>query len=908
MQSAIEAGGVLAHYQIIGRLGAGGMGEVYKAQDTMLGRMVAIKVLPPHLLRNDERTRRFVQEARSASSLNHPNIVTIYEIGHAPLNRGDGATVTGADPIHYIAMELIEGVTLKSKIYDEATSLRTLLVYLTQAAEGLAKAHGAGIVHRDLKPENIMVSADGFAKVLDFGLAKLSMAQESSDAHTRTLPVRDETGEGVILGTVAYMAPEQVQGKTADHRSDIFAIGTILYEAATSRRPFVADSDVEVMHKILHDKPEAVADLNPSVPAELRRTIRRCMAKEPERRFQSMKDVAIELGEIVEEFEQLSAASSMSSSGAATAALPSAVRQTSGTGKAAIALGGVTVIGALAFAGYLVIQRGATPASPVSFESMKIRPLTSSGRVFRAPAISPDGKYVAYVTRDENGFSLWVRHVATGSDVPVLSAQPAQITGLMFSPDGNYVYYAGGDDGAANMVYSWLYTVPALGGQPRKVLFDVDTPVAFSPDGRQIAFGRGDATARQNHVMIANVDGSAVRKLASFPRLTDARKPAWSPDGTRIVTPAVETNPQWDVVPMEIDVASGATRRIGTTRRFALTNLEFLADGSALLMSAADAETGREQVWLQPFPDGTPVRVTNDLSDYQGLSMARDGGLVAALKVDTDTTLVVSTVNDTTMGTTLAAASGGHIGEVSVSRSGVIAYAVATGNRNEIVVLDKPGGTPRVLTNRGDHFDPTITADGRRIVYASEGLGAPSHVFSIDADGSNLKQLTQGSGEYDPHISDDGKTLTYSSADSGELWVSVDGGAARRLTERASGPGRVSHDGRHVVFLEWQSAERAAANLKIVPVADGPALLEVPWRRGINLRWRSNNVVTFQRLDRGAGNLFGLPISGGEPTQITKFPGGRFSSYDWTADGGLVLVRTQSSSDIVLISDWRRGK
>ena len=619
---AIEPGVVVSHYQIIGRLGAGGMGEVYKAQDTVLGRPVALKILPPHLVRNDERTRRFTQEARSASSLNHPAIITIYEIGEAPLVTASGAGMPDADPIHFIAMELIDGVTLKQRIHDEGASLRTLLTHIAQAAEGLAKAHAAGIVHRDLKPENIMVSADGFTKVLDFGLAKLARSQEPSDAHTRTLAASDETGQGVILGTVAYMSPEQVQGKTADHRSDIFAIGTILYEAATRRRPFVGDSDVEVMHKILHDKPEAVADLNPAVPAELRRTIRRCMAKEPERRFQSMKDVAIELAEIVEEYEQLSIASTASSS--ASGALAPVSRPVGPRWKGAIVLVSLVAVAGVLFGVSQWRQARATPSGPVSFESMKIRPLTSSGRAFNSPAISPDGKYVAYVIREASGFSVWMRQVATGGDVRIVPEQATQLQALAFSPDGNYLYYTSSDPGSANVVYSWLYAVPTIGGQARKVMFDVDTAVAFSPDGKRIAFGRGVVGERQNHVIVANADGSGERKLAAFRRLMDSRRAAWSPDGTKIVTAAVDLNPGWDVAPMEIDVASGSTRRIGSIRRFEVRDLEFLPEGTGLLMAAADAESARLQLWLQPYPDGTPLRVTNDLSDYRGFTLTRD--------------------------------------------------------------------------------------------------------------------------------------------------------------------------------------------------------------------------------------------------------------------------------------------
>ncbi|HXG57052.1 MAG TPA: protein kinase [Vicinamibacterales bacterium] len=910
MPIAIEPGAAVSHYRIIGRLGAGGMGEVYKAHDTVLGRTVALKILPPHLVRNDERTRRFVQEARSASSLNHPNIVTIYEIGQAPLVTPGGTDAPDADPLHYIAMELVEGVTLKSRIYDETASLRTLLTHIAQATEGLAKAHAAGIVHRDLKPENIMVSADGFAKVLDFGLAKLTLPQDASDAHTRTMPMGDETGEGVILGTVAYMSPEQVQGKTADHRSDVFAVGTILYEAATRRRPFVADSDVEVMHKILHDKPEPVADINPDVPAELRRTIRRCLAKEPERRFQSMKDVAIELAEIVEEFEQLSLASSSSSPGSGSGAMAPIARPRSGKWTAAVLLGAATAVGAVLFGGYQWRQARATPAGPVSFESMTIRPLTSSGQAFDAPAISPDGKYVAYVMRGQGGFSLWMRQVATGSDVRIVPEQPTQLQSLVFSPDGNYLYYTSSDEGSGNVVYSWLHAVPTIGGQARKVLADVDTAVAFSPDGTRMAFGRGVPDAQQNHVIVANVDGSGARKVASFNRLMDPTRTSWSPDGAKIVTAVADLSPGWDVAPMEIDVASGATRRIGTTRRFSLTDLEFLPDGSALLLAGADAETAREQVWLQPYPDGKPMRVTNDLSDYRGLAITRDASMIAALKTDTRTALALSSVEDRTLGTPLAPVAMSRLLDVSVSRSGAIAYGFQIGNTAEIAVLDTPQSAPRVLTRGGMNSGPSISADGRRLVYEAESAGAPPHIFAIDADGSNLRQITRGTGEYNPSLSADGKTLVHSAAHYSEIWVQpLEGGEPRRLSERAAGAARLSPDGNHVVFLEWQSAARATAHLKVVPVGGGAPLLDIPWSRGRVFRWHpSGNLITFVRRDSVGNNLYSIPLGGGEPTQLTKFPRGTFSSYDWAADGGLVLVRTESTSDIVLISDWRRAR
>src|SRR5260221_1556997 len=294
----LSPGASLSHYRIVSKLGAGGMGEVYLAQDTKLDRKVALKILPADLASNRDRMERFVREAKAAAALNHPNIAHVYEIGES-------------EGINFIAMEYVEGLTLREKIHRERTAIRTLLRNLQHVAEGLAKAHAAGIVHRDLKPDNIMITRDGHAKILDFGLAKL-IEPKLTDANAganrdevATAIMQQHSTPGVIMGTVGYMSPEQAQGKTSeiDQRSDIFSFGCILFEAATGRKPFAGDSVVESLHSLIYEPTPQIKDLNPSAPSDLQRIIRRCLAKDPEERYQTIKDVAIELKDLRRELE-----------------------------------------------------------------------------------------------------------------------------------------------------------------------------------------------------------------------------------------------------------------------------------------------------------------------------------------------------------------------------------------------------------------------------------------------------------------------------------------------------------------------------------------------------------------------------------------------------------------------------
>ncbi len=289
MNSPLLSGTRLGHYEIHSQLGVGGMGEVYLAQDTKLDRKVALKILPADVASQRDRMRRFVQEAKAAAALNHPNIAHVYEIGES-------------ESINFIAMEFVDGQTLRAHFYKEQTDLVKLLRYLHHAAEGLAKAHVAGIVHRDLKPDNIMVTHDGHAKILDFGLAKLVQPEQLSgpSSYKTTAILKQQSQSGVILGTVGYMSPEQAQGKhkEIDHRSDIFSFGCILYEAVTNRRPFEGNDTIDTLNKIIREPVTAIADLNPAAPADLQRIVRRCLAKDPDERYQTIKDLAIELKEL----------------------------------------------------------------------------------------------------------------------------------------------------------------------------------------------------------------------------------------------------------------------------------------------------------------------------------------------------------------------------------------------------------------------------------------------------------------------------------------------------------------------------------------------------------------------------------------------------------------------------------
>jgi serine/threonine protein kinase/Tol biopolymer transport system component len=900
----------LSHYRIVGPLGAGGMGEVYIAQDETLGRSVALKILPPGLVRNEERVRRFVTEAKSASSLNHPNIVTIYEIGHDEVKpaRGSGGgagEASGAgEAVHFISMELVAGTTLDEKIHHERADLRTLLGYLAQAAEGVAKAHQAGIVHRDLKPGNIMVSKDGFAKVLDFGLAKLTERGSISDAERTSAPTEAvATGAGVVMGTVGYMSPEQVQARTVDHRSDIFSLGCILYEAATRRRPFLGDSDVEVMHQIIKEKPPAVETLNPEVPGEVRRLIRRCLAKSPDQRFQSMKDLAIDLRELVEEWDTLSP-SAPSGSTSSTSSGPGArvaVGVRHGTiFWAAIVAAVVIGVGGLGFGLYGLLGRGASAGAGGSAGGQDLRmSVLMSRNDLAGTTLSGDGRYLAYVTvRDRKG-TLNVRQVRTGSDVVILPDSETRIGGLRFSPDGDYLYYLNRDPGSPN--YQALFQVASLGGAPRKMIFDVDSAVSFSPDGKRFCFRRGRIDIGADTLQIADVDSGKERELLRVknPESFNA-DPAWSPDGRTVAVVVQSAAGGSKMRLVSVDALSGTSAPIGARTWLRVDSLGWMKGGKALLASGLDLGAGGAfQIFRVAYPGGEAVRLTNDLDGYTSLSIAADGSSVAATRRVTVDNLWVARPESKQepQPITFASGSAASINRLVPLPGGATAFSAPKDNKFYLWRIDADGSNRRQLTSQGIFVINAQYAPGAGLVFTQieDRPDAPAHLWRIDPDGGGLRQLTDGNGEELLSLAASGKSLVFQHGDDPQsVWaLELDGTPPRKIVDgKAAQESLVSPDGTRVLTAVFEAINgRLFPRRQVIPIEGGAPVASFLLPPGAeDASWTPDGrAITY--VDEGEGwNLMRMALPDGKPERLTNFPDGQVVDHEWSDDGSRLVV------------------
>jgi eukaryotic-like serine/threonine-protein kinase len=966
----------LGRYEIRSLLGAGGMGEVYLAHDTMLDRAVALKILPADLVADEDRVARFIREAKAASALNHPHILTIYEIGEAELtvppkeSKGEAGESSRSTVVHYIAMEFVDGVTLSQLIHRDRIDLVKSLKYLAQVADGLAKAHAAGIVHRDLKPENIMVTRDGYAKLLDFGLAKLveqpsSLVVDENLGEAETAAMPQHSTPGKVMGTVGYMSPEQARGQAVDQRSDIFSFGCILYEAATRRRAFEGDSAIDTLHKIIYTQAAPIRDINPVAPVELQRIVRRCLAKDPEERFQTIKDVAIELKELRREMAgeaglehsvtppfTVSSASGGAISGQTSGAgsIGSAAQESTaetigasdhastmrgGAGTTTSSVGnlvaetkrreGAILIGALAFVAiasiafgvyqYVNRSEGDTPPSARS-NQMRIARLTNDGRSHTA-TISPDGRYVAYRSLGDDGRgSLWVRQVTTGSAVQVVPPMEDYLIGITFSPDSEFVYYAMFEEARRT---STLYEIPVFGGTPRRVLTNIQSPVTFSPDGRQMAFVR--ARPDEGTIIIANRDGSAERTLATRREYEwfDTAGPSWSPDGEMIACSiGGVSGGVYRATVAGYRVADGSMIRLTSqTWLGSADRVAWLGDGSGIIVSATANQTSTSQLWLVAYPSGETRRITNDLNTYSTVSLGvtRDSSAILTVQEDYAWRLWTMPLPVISASSSARQITGGRDdgwNGAAWTPDGRIVFTTKTGDTSDIWIMNADGSNRRQLTN--DAFTEghlRVSPDGRYIVFVSDRAGAgTTNLWRMDIDGANARRLTDGD-EYIFDIAPDGGSILFVSWRTGrtELWrVSIEGGEAIRVSERQVFSLDYSPDGTRLLCRYHDGTTNLSRGRWGIMPADAsapPTPIDMPPTAG-RPYWLDDRTILYTEQRDNAGNVWQRAIDSGTPRQLTNFTSDRIFALLPSPDRRqLLMARGTQTSDLILIRDFR---
>jgi len=740
-------GRTISHYRVVEKIGAGGMGVVFRALDLNLERPVALKLLPPEKVSDPERKKRFVQEAKAASALNHPNIITIYEIGAAE----------GCD---YIAMEFVAGKPLDRLIGHKPLPMDEFLTYAVQIAEGLAAAHGKGIIHRDLKPANIMISSNRTVKLLDFGLAKLTETPERHETPDETAitqgdPGQALSGQGMILGTLAYMSPEQIEGKRLDARSDVFSFGVVLYEMLTGKPPFKAASPLSTASAILSKDPFPPAEVNPEIPRELQRLVSRCLAKDPERRAQHMGDVKLDL----EQFREDLASGKLLTAGPVT---QSAQRSGLGPGwklAAASALG--ILVASIGI--WIWIRHFATPPS------MKIMTrLTSDSGFSDYPALSADGKMLVY-SSDRGGqsiLSLWLKEVSGGEPIR-LTHDEADAEEAVFSPDGSTIAFRSERNGGG------IYMIPTLGGEPRLIAPEGRRP-RFSPDGKWIAYwvgGQGGAGVGEKINLIGTAGGGAERWAAQF---STASHPVWSPDGKQILflgkrDPAARwpDTADWWVAPLEGGNAAN-TGAIDVLGRPAFEN--FLAP----------------ELWS---PDGKYIIFSYRQGDSTNLW---------EVPISMRTWKISGPAEQLTSGTGM---------EVRPSiAAGRLAFASLVENPDIWALpVDANGKVGTELKRLTDDVAAdsmaTVSNDGRRITFLSNRTGS-YQVWVRELETGKEQMLTRGqSGKAFPLISGDGSKIAYADENQRDIYVvPTKGGVGEEVCANCGLPRSWTKDANNVLF------------------------------------------------------------------------------------------------------------
>ena len=824
----LDPGARLGPYRIDAEIGAGGMGHVFRATDTRLDRAVAIKVLPQHRWSDPQLRLRFEREARALSSLSHPNLCALYDVGEIAQS---GAAVP------YLVMELLEGDTLRERLQAGRLSMRKALSWAAQIASGLAAAHQKGVIHRDLKPDNIFVtrgeSMDELLKILDFGLALTEPGLTDSSTMLRTEP-------GMVMGTAQYMSPEQVRGEYLDARSDIFSLGIVLFEMLTGRAPFHARSTVETMNAILTDDPPELASIAPSVPESVETLVRRCLEKDPGQRFTSARDLAFALE---------SAAKSVTTSTPRTPQpTPSLAVERRATGVLPRIL--LLLLLAAGITTFAILSRD-TP----SVEPPRLRMLTYSGRD-SAPAASPDGRLIAYVSSRDGATRIWLKQLSDGTEAPVTAGPDDEAP--RFSPDGAQLLFTRSANGA-----SALYRVAVVGGEPRKLIdnaFEGD----FSPDGRQVVFVRNrEAAGRFSTVCIAPVGGGAVREIVASTE-EDYSSPRWSPDSAWIAITRGPHNTTAGSI-LLADPESDARRVLmRDTPHGALSAVAWTGDGNAVIYAELEALTGRglprrrgsSAIVLHEIDGRSRVLLRNPHSAADSVDIVGHGRLVFTEDV-TRQSLEEVALDGAAPPRWLSRGMGVER-QPAYTRGGasVVFTSDRGGNADLWEISVASGRVQRLTDHAATDWDPHPASDGSSLFWSSD-RGGHFEIWTAALDGANPQQVTRdGVDAENPSLPASGEWIYYDSSNpkSDGLWRIPRGGGAPQLV--AAGETlhpSVSADGEYVVF---QRPDSGRGSSLVVVRATGEEVFatpsSLPGPTAVRARWiGATHTIAFRGADAG---------------------------------------------------------